>query len=477
MSVTAEVDLSLLKSPASGRPPGPKGRWLIGSLPMLGGRGLETIESWAREHGGILYGRALNLGFCLITRPDLIEHVLVNQSGNFVKGLGLGVNRRYLGDGLLTSEGELWRRQRHLTQPAFHRRSIGRYAEVMAQHAESTMAGWKAGETRELYRDLTDLALEIVTRVLFDVDIDGHLDRVVAATKAGQLRSSRGIAPMYARRYFPTPRSLRYVWTIRRLDQLIYRIIRQRQASGRPGTDLLTMLLQVRDERGLPMSDRQLRDEVVTLIFTGSETVALTHSYVWYLLAQNPEAQARLSGEIDEQLQGRSPSLDDLPKLTYTDKIIKEVLRLYPPVWAFLREAVRPVEVGGYTLPAGTTFVLSQWISHRDPRFYDEPLEFRPERWTPEFEKQLPKFAYLSFGGGQRTCIGAAFAKMETALLLATIAQRFRVSLAPGFKLDLLPSITLQPRRGVSAVLHERSGHRSPRYGEPASRDHAHWPG
>lgn len=424
---------------------------------MMGGRGLETIENWAREYGDILYGRALNLGFCLVTRPGLIEHVLVNQSANFVKGLGLGANRRYLGDGLLTSEGELWRRQRYLTQPAFHRRNIGRYADVMVRHTESTMAGWKAGESHDLYRDLTRLALEIVTRVLFDVDIDGHLDRVVAATNAGQLRSSRGIAPMYALRYLPTPRNLRYLWTIRRLDEVIYQIIRQRRASGRSGGDLLSMLLQARDEQGTAMSDRQLRDEVVTLIFTGSETVALTLSYVGYLLAQNPEAQARLADELDEQLQGRVPSLDDLPRLTYTDKVIKEALRLYPPVWAFLREAVRVVELGGYTLPAGTTFVLSPWISHRDPRFYDQPLEFRPERWTAEFEKQLPKFAYFPFGGGQRTCIGAAFAKMETALLLATMVQRLRVSPVPCFKLALLPGITLQPRGGIRVALDERA--------------------
>lgn len=332
----------------------------------------------------------------------------------------------------------------------------------MVQHAGSAMAAWKAGETHELYGDLTHLALEIVTRVLFDLDIDGHLDRVIAATNAGQLRSSRGIAPLYALRYFPTPRNLRYLWTIRRLDEVIYRIIRQRRASGQSGTDLLSMLLQTRDEQGTPMSDRQLRDEVATLIFTGSETVALTLSYLLYLLAQYPEAQARLADELDEQLQGRAPSLDDLPKLTYADKVIKEALRLYPPVWAFLREAVRPIEAGGYSLPAGTTVVLSPWISHRDARFYDEPLEFRPERWTADFEKRLPKFSYFPFGGGQRTCIGAAFAKMETALLLATMAQRFRVSLAPGFKLDLLPSITLQPRRGICVLLKERTARVGP---------------
>jgi cytochrome P450 len=434
-------------------PAGPKGRWLIGSLPMLGGDRLARIEGWARQYGGIFYCRALGLGFCVVSKPDLIEEVLVTQNHNFVNGHpGIRRNRRLFGDGLVTSEGELWRRQRYLIQPAFHRRSIGRYAEVMVQHAQKAIAEWKSGESHDLYRDMTRLTFEIVTRVLFDVDMDSHLDRVMAAVRAGQLRTSRGIGPMYALRYFPTPCNLRYLWTTHRLDQSIYRIIRQRRANGQLGTDLLSMLLQARDEDGTPMSDRQIRDEVVTLILTGSETVALTLSYAWYLLAQHPEVQARLADELGDELGGRTPTLEDLPELTYTEKIIKEALRLYPPVWAFGREAVRPVEIGGYTLPAKTTLVLSQWVVHRDPRFYDRPHEFRPERWTEEFEKQLPKFAYFPFGGGQRTCIGASFAKMEITLVLATMAQRLRLSLAPGFKLELLPSSTLQPKHGISVV-------------------------
>ncbi|HEV2381374.1 MAG TPA: cytochrome P450 [Terriglobia bacterium] len=455
MSMTVGLNLPVLKRTEPRVPPGPKGHWPIGSLPMLGGDGLARIEAWGREYGDIFYFRALSIHVCLISRPDLIEDVLVTQSRNFVHGLALVGNRRFLGDGLLTSEGELWRRQRYLMQPAFHRRSIGRYAEVMVQHAQETLATWRNGETRDMYCDMTRLALEIVTRVLFDVDIDGHLDRVVAAARAGQLRNSRGIAPMYALKYFPIPRNLRYLWTIYRLDQVIYRIIRERRASGQLGTDLISMLLQARDEDGTPMSDRQVRDEVVTLIFTGSETVALTLSYVSYLLARHPEVQTRLAEELGAVLGGRAPALEDLPKLTFAEKIIKETLRLYPPVWAFVREAVQPVELGGYALPARTTVVLSQWVSHRDPRYYDQPQEFRPERWTPEFEKQLPKFAYFPFGGGQRTCIGASFAKMETTLLLATMAQKFHLSAAPGFKLELSPSITLQPKRGVSVVLRE----------------------
>lgn len=438
-------------------PPGPKGRWLIGSLPMLSGDGLARVEGWAREYGGMFYARALGLGFCLVSRPELVEDVLVTQSHNFVHGLALVGNKRFLGDGLLTSEGDLWRRQRYLMQPAFHRRSIGRYAELMVRHAQQTMAQWRQGEVHDLYRDMTRLTLEIVSHVLFDVDAAAHQDRLIAAARAGQLRNSRGIAPMHVLKYFPTPRNLRYLWTTHRLDHAVYGIIRQRRASAaQSGADLLSVLLHVRDEDGAPMSDRQVRDEAVTLIFTGSETVALALSYLWYLLALHPEVQARLADELDEVLEGRPPALDDLPKLTYTEKVMKEALRFYPPVWAFVRQAVRPVELGGYTLPAGTTVVMSPWVAHRDHRFFEDPLEFRPDRWTAEFEKLLPKFAYFPFGGGQRTCIGASFAKMEIALLLATMAQGFRVSPAPGFKLELLPSITLQPKRGISVILHQR---------------------
>lgn len=429
---------------------------------MIGGGGLGRIEGWAREYGDLFYARALGLGFCVVSSPELVEEVLVNQSHNFVHGLALVGNRRFLGDGLLTSEGELWRRQRSLMQPAFHRRNIGHYAEVMVRHTEVMLASWRAGEVHDLYRDMTRLTLDIVSRVLFDVDIAGHQDRLIEAARAGQLRNSRGIAPMYALKYFPTPRNLRYVWTTHLLDRAIYGIIRKRRASAQLGDDLLSMLLQARDEDGTPMSDKQVRDEVVTLIFTGSETVALALSYAWYLLSLNPDVQDKLGAEVDEVLGGCPPALEDLPRLTYTDKVMKEALRVYPPVWAFVRQAVRPVELGGYALPAGTTVVLSQWLSHHDSRFFDQPLEFRPERWTPEFEKQLPKFAYFPFGGGQRTCIGASFAKMETTLVLASMAQKYRMSPAAGFELELLPSITMQPKLAVSVVLHERGSNGIP---------------
>src|SRR5215469_15389318 len=237
-------------------PPGPKGRWLIGSLPLLRRDGLARIAGWARDYSGMFYARALGLDFCLVSRPDLIEEVLVTRCHNFVHGLALVGNKRFLGDGLLTSEGDLWRRQRYLMQPAFHRRSIGHYAEIMVRHAQQAMAKWRPGKVHDLYRDMTGLTLEIVSHVLFDVDAAGHQDRLIAAARAGQLRYARGIAPMHALKYFPTPRNLRYLWATHRLDESVYRIISQRRARAQEGRDLLSMLLQARDEDGTSMSDR-----------------------------------------------------------------------------------------------------------------------------------------------------------------------------------------------------------------------------
>jgi cytochrome P450 len=437
-------------------PPGPKGHFLIGNLPMLGGNGLATLEGWAREFGDIFSSRAFGIRVCYLTHPRFIEDVLISRNQNFTKGVGTRVNPRLFGQGLITSEGELWRRQRRLMQPAFHRRQIGRYGRVMVECTQKMLASWQAGEVRNLHSELDHLTLEIVARVLFNFDLTNHFGELEAMARAVHARTARGPALVYAMRYLPIPVNLRYLWTVRRLDKVIYQIIRNRQASSRPGDDLLSMLLQARDEDGQAMSERQVRDEVMTLIGAGNDTTTLTLCYAWYLLARHPEAEAQLLAELDEVLGDRPADVEDLPRLVYTEKVIKESLRLYPPVWAFVREATEPFEIGGYRLPAGTNFVLAPWIVHRDPRFFDRPREFRPERWTEDFERQLPKFAYFPFGGGQRTCIGTSLAKMQTSLMLATMAQRFLCRLTPGFELELRPTITLQPKLGISAVVKER---------------------
>jgi len=437
-------------------PPGPRGHFLVGSLPMLGGDGLATFENWAREYGDIFLWRSFGLHVCFPAHPDYIEDVLVTRNYNFVKGMGMRVNPRFFGQGLLTSEGDLWRRQRRLMQPAFHRRNIGRYARVMVECTQKMLSAWQPGDIQDLHSEMEHLALEITARVLFDLDLSSHVGRLEALARALHARTARGPAMVYAMRYLPTPTNLRYLWTVERFEKIIYRIIRHRRVSGVCGDDLLSMLLQARDEEGQAMNDRQVRDELMTLIAAGIDTTSLTLSYAWYFLAQHPDVEAKLMGEICEALGDRPPEVDDLPRLAYTEKVIKEAIRLYPPIWAFVREAIESFEIGGYHLPAGTNFVLCPWVVHRDPRFYDQPHEFRPERWTEEFERQLPRFAYFPFGGGQRTCIGTSLATMQTRLMLATMAQQFRLSLAPGFKLKLRPTITLQPERGISVVIEKR---------------------
>ncbi len=341
-------------------------------------------------------------------------------------------------------------------QPAFHRRQIARYGQVMVECTEKMLASWRAGQVRDLHSDLDHLTIEIVARVLFNLDLRSHIGQLEDTSRAFHARVARGPAFVYAMRFLPTPVNLRYVWTVKRFERAIYGIIHDRQSSGRSSDDLLTTLLQVRDEDGQAMSERQIRDELMTIIGAGNDTTTLALSYAWHELARHPEVEARLAAELDEVLGNRPPQVEDLPRLIYTEKVIKEALRLYPPVWAFVREATAPFEIGGYCLPPRTNFVLPPWIVHHDPRFFGQPLEFRPERWTEEFERELPKFAYFPFGGGQRTCIGASFAKMQTSLMLATMAQRFRCRLAPGFELRLRPTITLQPKAGVAVIAERR---------------------
>ena len=456
MQTAAESDMRAIPNTRAALPPGPRSHFLIGNLPMLFGDGLATIEGWAREHGDIFFWRAFGLPICYVTHPDYIEDVLVTRNQDFIKGVGMRLNPRLFGQGLLTSEGGLWRRQRRLMQPAFHRRQIGRYGRLMVERTRHALASWKEGQIRDLHAEMDHLTLDIVARVLFNLDLTGHTERLEATARALHARIARGPAVVYAMRYLPTPVNIRYIWTVSRLEKVIYRIIRERRESGGSGDDLLSVLLQMRDEDGQSMSDRQVRDELMTLIGAGNDTTTLALCYAWYLLARHPEAEAQLMAEIGEVLGNRPPEVEDLPRLRYTEKVIKETLRLYPPVWAFVREATKPFEIGGYGLPAQTNFVLSPWIVHRDPRFFQRPHEFLPERWTEEFERELPKFAYFPFGGGQRTCIGASFARMQTTLMLVTMAQQFLCRLAPGFVLGIRPTITLQPRNGVAVAVEQR---------------------
>lgn len=436
-------------------PPGPRNYPLIGSPSALL-HSLARTDERARQYGDIVYYRRFFFDVCDLNRPEYIHDVLVTNNHKFIHGIGVQANRRFVGKGLLTDEGPSWRAQRTAMAGAFSRRSIARYAELMVSCTERMLTNWRGGQSVDLYTCMARLTLEIVARALFDADIEGEIDRVAAAVRALQLRNSRGSALVIAMKYLPTPRNLRYVWGTRSLEKLVYRLIKQRRSSGEYGDDLLSALLHAHDENGNPISDRRIRDESMTLIAAGYDTTALALSYTWYLLAQHPEVESKLMNELHDVLGTRAPTMEDIPRLPYLQNVIKESMRVYPPVPAFVRQSLEAVEIGGYRFPKGTSFIMRPWVVHRDARFYDAPLEFRPERWTPEFEKRLPKFAYFPFGGGQRICIGGEFAKTEAALILATMAQKVRMTLAPGFKLELLPCINLQPKHGIPVVIERR---------------------
>jgi cytochrome P450 len=366
--------------------------------------------------------------------------------------------QRLVGNGLLTSEGEEWKRQRRLTSPAFHRHRIANYADTMINYTRRLTSSWIDGETRDMHGDMMRLTLEIVVRCLFNSDVSSDVDRI--GETLGELVkpfAAQATLKWILNNRLPTPQHLRFHRLAKKIDRVVYRIIAERRQHDDTG-DLLSMLLKARDEDGSRMSDQQLRDEVMTLFLAGHETTALVLAWAWFLLGSNPDAEAKFHAELDEVIGDRDPGFDDIPRLKYTEKIAKEVMRLYPPAYGLGREAVADCEIGGYRVPAGTQVFVFQWVTQRDPRFFDDPLAFKPERWTAEFEEQLPKYAYFPFGGGPRACVGASFAMMEMILVLATIGQRYRLELVPGDPVETYPAMSLRPKNGVKVVV-KRRGH------------------
>jgi cytochrome P450 len=439
-------------------PPGPRGHLLGENLREYARDPLGFLSGCAREHGDVVRLRLMGQTFYLLSRPDLIEYVLVENNRNFTKTRILRRNRRLLGEGLLTSEGGLWRRQRRLAQPAFHRRRVAAYGEVMAAFAERELRGWREGEIVDIHEEMMRLTLEIVAKCLFDADVREEARGVGEAMKVALEDFSSQRRPIRLPKSIPTPRNIRFEMAARRLDAIVHTIIEERRRSGEEDRgDLLSMLMLAEDESGERMTNKQLRDEVMTLFLAGHETTANALSWAFWLLSLNPEAEARLAEELGRVLGDRLPSVADLPNLPYVERVVKESMRLYPPGWVMGREAVEECEVGGYRMPAGTTALMSQWVMHRDPRYHDDPERFDPERWTAGYEERLPRFAYFPFGGGPRQCIGAGFAMTEARLILAAVAQRFRMELAPGQTVKPYASITLRPEEGIRMTLAGRS--------------------
>lgn len=458
MNAAKDLPVNKVKSAQLPVPRGPKGSLIMGVMREFNRDTLGFIKS-CTEWGDVVRCRFLYVHAYFIFNPADIESLLTTQAKSFRKAESLRSPffHRLVGNGLVTSEGDFWRRQRRLAQPAFHRQRISSYGDVMVQYTERAIRNWQPGQKRDLSKEMTRLTLEIVVKTLFNSDVSNDADHIgKMLSEIVKPFASQATLKWILDNRLPTPAHRRYFRAVGEIDRIVFRIIGERRASGYDEGDLLSMLLQAQDEDGTQMSDKQLRDEVMTLFLAGHETTALALSWSWYLLATNPEAGRKFHNELDQVLGGRTPSVSDLPNLTYTEAIAKEAMRLYPPAYAVGREAIEECELGGFHVPRGTQIFAFQWITHRDPRFFTNPDKFEPERWISEIVDRLPKYAYFPFGGGPRQCIGNYFAMMEIVLLLATIGQRFKFSLEPGHQVELLPVLSLRPKNGVKVVVTER---------------------
>ncbi|MEQ8787280.1 MAG: cytochrome P450 [Pirellulaceae bacterium] len=444
--------------PHSTQLPGPQGNWLTGNVAELKRDRLAFFTRCAREFGDASTFRLGPHRLVMAAHPDDIERVLVTENRKFQKHYVLHLLRPMLGNGLLLSEGKFWLRQRRLMQPAFGAKSIEAYAPSMVDNADRLLSQWNDGQEVDLHQEMERLALWIAMKTLLNVEPSDELREISAAsTLLMEDFNRRFETALPIPTWVPTPHNLRVHRARRRLNEIVLDIIAKRRAEG-DGGDLLSRLIKARDEDdGQGMNDRQLRDEVMTIFLAGHETTANALTWTWWLLASHPQAAAKLSAELDEVLGGRAPTAADLPRLRYTEAVIKESMRLYPPAFVVGRQAVEPFQLGGRTLPVGSTVLLCQWVTHRDERWWDDAPVFNPDRWTEEMERRLPKFAYFPFGGGPRVCIGNNFAMMETILLVAAIAARWRFELSPGQSVEPWPAVTLRPKGGVRATAHRRS--------------------
>jgi cytochrome P450 len=452
-------DLKLRSKPVPVlNPPGPKGHPILGVMPEFNRDTLGFIER-ARDYGDVVRARFFYVQAYFLYNPKDIEYILSTNARNFIKSMSLRSNffNRLLGNGLLTSEGEFWRRQRRLAQPAFHRQRIAGYGDVMVEFTEQMISTWQPGEVRDIHPDMMRLTLEIVARTLFNADVSGDAEHVgkILASIVKPFASQATLKWILDNR-LPTPDHFRFHSLAKQIDEIVYRIIGERRASGRDEGDLLSMLLQAQDEDGSQMTDSQLRDEVMTLFLAGHETTALTLSWAWYLLGLNPEAEQKFHDELDQVLNGRTPTFSDLPLLKYTENIAKESMRLYPPAFGVGRQAIEECEIGGFRVPSKAQVFAFQWVTQRDPRYFREPDRFDPDRWNDPSINDLPRYAYFPFGGGPRACIGNTFAMMEIILVLARVGQKFRLALVKDHEVGLMPAMSLRPKNGIKVIVERR---------------------
>jgi cytochrome P450 len=447
-------------------PPGPRGHLVFGVGRELQQDVLGFGLKMHQQYGDLVRYRFIGRYGYQVNHPEYIKHILQDNHHNYQKSKAI-VTRfdQLVGNGLLLSEGDFWLRQRRLAQPAFHRKRIAAFGAIMTGAAEAALDHWSANEDQPLdvAEEMTKLTLQVAGQTLFGLDLLDHAKEVgeafgdVSAEVISFPRSyvvARMLLPWLP---IPTPRNRRFDEGLRTLDRVVQGIIVHRRKHNEEREDLLSMFMSACDEEtGERMDDRQLRDEVMTMLLAGHETTALALTWTWYLLSQHPDVEHKLHAELDTVLQGSTPTLNNLSNLPYTRSIVEEVLRLYPPAHSFNRQATADDEIGGYHIPAGAHMLIQPYVVHRHPAFWEHPEVFNPERFMPERSHERHRYAFIPFSGGPRQCIGNTFALAEAQLVIATIAQRYRLRLVPGHPVETVAMITLRPRHGLKMTLHRR---------------------
>ncbi len=437
-------------------PPGPRGLPIAGSVFAALRDPLELFMDATREHGDVVGFHMLHLPSVLLTNPDAIRHVLVENHKNYVKSRNYDGLKIILGQGLVTSEGETWRKQRKLMQPAFHRERIQSFVRAMSECTRDMLARWEKETQLDVHKEMSKLTFRVVGRALLSRELEGDASAIGDALTIGLHWANdyaESLVPIPPS--IPTLKNMRLKKAMRTFDDLIHRTIQERRREGHKD-DLLSMLLEARDEdTGEAMSDRQLRDELITMVSAGHETTANTLAFALHLLSKHPEWLRAVRDEAAEVYGDRLPEIDDVKKLRVAQMVIEEAMRLYPPVWVFERRALEDDSIGDFLIPMDTTVGVAPYALHRSPKHWDNPEGFDPTRFEPRAKEARHKYAYMPFGGGPRTCIGNVFALTEATLVLSMIARRYRMELLPGHQLELDAQVTLRPKNGLPMQVRE----------------------